>query len=204
MRYMKFWVKRIVDFIFALLGLVILIPSFALIAIVINQDSKGGIIYKQVRVGLNRRNFKVWKFRTMYTMSDKVLNLTVGNNDLRITKVGLWLRKYKLDELPQLVNVLVGDMSFVGPRPEVVKYVDLYSEEQLQVLSMKPGITDLASIRYSNENELLASVKDPENYYINVLMPEKLNLNLFYIRNQSLLLDIKLIIKTIIFIFVKS
>lgn len=201
---MKFWVKRIVDFIFALLGLVILIPSFALIAIVINQDSKGGIIYKQVRVGLNRRNFKVWKFRTMYTMSDKVLNLTVGNNDLRITKVGLWLRKYKLDELPQLVNVLVGDMSFVGPRPEVVKYVDLYSEEQLQVLSMKPGITDLASIRYSNENELLASVKDPENYYINVLMPEKLNLNLFYIRNQSLLLDIKLIIKTIIFIFVKS
>jgi len=204
MRYMKFWVKRIVDFIFALLGLVILIPSFALIAIVINQDSKGGIIYKQVRVGLNRRNFKVWKFRTMYTMSDKVLNLTVGNNDLRITKVGLWLRKYKLDELPQLVNVLVGDMSFVGPRPEVVKYVDLYSEEQLQVLSMKPGITDLASIRYRNENELLASVKDPENYYINVLMPEKLNLNLFYIRNQSLLLDIKLIIKTIIFIFVKS
>jgi len=201
---MKFWVKRIVDFIFALLGLVILIPSFALIAIVINQDSKGGIIYKQVRVGLNRRNFKVWKFRTMYTMSDKVLNLTVGNNDLRITKVGLWLRKYKLDELPQLVNVLVGDMSFVGPRPEVVKYVDLYSEEQLQVLSMKPGITDLASIRYRNENELLASVKDPENYYINVLMPEKLNLNLFYIRNQSLLLDIKLIIKTIIFIFVKS
>ncbi len=201
---MKFWVKRIVDFIFALLGLVILIPSFALIAIVINQDSKGGIIYKQVRVGLNRRNFKVWKFRTMYTMSDKVLNLTVGNNDLRITKVGLWLRKYKLDELPQLVNVLVGDMSFVGPRPEVVKYVDLYSEEQLQVLSMKPGITDLASIRYSNENELLASVEDPENYYINVLMPEKLNLNLFYIRNQSLLLDIKLIIKTIIFIFVKS
>jgi len=125
----------------------------------------------------------------MYTMSDKVLNLTVGNNDLRITKVGLWLRKYKLDELPQLVNVLVGDMSFVGPRPEVVKYVDLYSEEQLQVLSMKPGITDLASIRYRNENELLASVKDPENYYINVLMPEKLNLNLFYIRNQSLLLD---------------
>lgn len=204
MRYMKFWVKRIVDFIFALLGLVILIPSFALIAIVINQDSKGGIIYKQVRVGLNRRNFKVWKFRTMYTMSDKVLNLTVGNNDLRITKVGLWLRKYKLDELPQLVNVLVGDMSFVGPRPEVVKYVDLYSEEQLQVLSMKPGITDLASIRYRNENELLASVEDPENYYINVLMPEKLNLNLFYIRNQSLLLDIKLIIKTIIFIFVKS
>ncbi len=201
---MKFWVKRIVDFIFALLGLVILIPSFALIAIVINQDSKGGIIYKQVRVGLNRRNFKVWKFRTMYTMSDKVLNLTVGNNDLRITKVGLWLRKYKLDELPQLVNVLVGDMSFVGPRPEVVKYVDLYSEEQLQVLSMKPGITDLASIRYRNENELLASVEDPENYYINVLMPEKLNLNLFYIRNQSLLLDIKLIIKTIIFIFVKS
>lgn len=140
----------------------------------------------------------------MHQRAAQGLSITIGNNDARITKIGKVLRKYKLDELPQLWNVLLGEMSFVGPRPEVPRYVEMYNAEQLEVLSVKPGITDYASIKYRNENELLAKADNPEQFYIDEVMPAKLRLNMFYVKNQSFLLDIKLIVKTLVFIFVKS
>lgn len=151
----------------------------------------------QSRVGLNNKDFKLYKFRTMLVNSDKAGLITVGMRDSRITKIGYYLRKYKLDELPQLLNVLEGTMSFVGPRPEVRKYVALYNETQLQVLKVKPGITDYASIEYSNENELLGKAVDPDYMYIHTIMPAKLTLNLKYIEEISLMTDVKLILKTI-------
>jgi lipopolysaccharide/colanic/teichoic acid biosynthesis glycosyltransferase len=181
-----------------------LLPVFLLISLLIVLDSKGSAFYRQVRVGKNRKDFILYKFRTMKVESDKKLNLTVGNNDSRITKVGKVLRKFKIDELPQLINVMLGDMSFVGPRPEVPKYVAMYNEKQLQVLSVRPGITDYASIKFRNENELLAKAEQPEAFYISEVMPVKLGLNLFYIRNRSFLMDLKLIIKTALLIFVRS
>jgi lipopolysaccharide/colanic/teichoic acid biosynthesis glycosyltransferase len=195
--------KRFFDIVFSALGLIILSPVFLLIAIAIILESRGAAIYKQLRVGLNNKGFILFKFRTMKTNSDKNLQLTVGNNDTRITKLGRFLRRFKIDELPQLYNVLKGEMSFVGPRPEVPKYVSLYTASQMQVLSVKPGITDYASIKFRNENELLAKSDSPEEYYIKELMPHKLGLNLFYVKHQSFLLDMKLIFKTIILIFVK-
>lgn len=175
-----------------------LFPLFVILSILIVLDSKGGIFYRQVRVGKNNKDFKILKFRTMYSDSDKKGLLTIGNKDNRITRSGYYLRKYKLDELPQLFNVLKGEMSFVGPRPEVRKYVDLYDETQKKVLQVKPGITDYASIEYRNENEILSKSNNPEQTYINEIMPAKLKLNLKYIEDQSLLTDIKIIIKTII------
>jgi len=190
-------VKRVFDIFFSFWGIFFLTPWLALIAILITLDSKGGIFYRQVRVGLNNKDFKIFKFRTMKPESDKKGLLTVGSRDNRVTKIGYYLRKYKLDELPQLFNVFLGDMSFVGPRPEVRKYVDMYNDEQLKVLNVRPGITDYASIEYSNENDILAKSEDPEKTYIEEVMPAKLQLNLKYIDESGLSTDIKLIFKTI-------
>jgi lipopolysaccharide/colanic/teichoic acid biosynthesis glycosyltransferase len=189
--------KRVFDIFFALLGLILLLPFFLAISLIIVSDSRGGVFYRQNRVGLNGRDFRLYKFRSMRTDSDKKGLLTVGGRDSRITKVGYFIRKYKIDELPQLLNVLIGDMSLVGPRPEVRRYVDLYSEEQLKVLSVRPGITDYASIEFSNENEILGKAADPEATYINKIMPAKLNMNLRYIREQGFATDIKIIFATI-------
>ena len=189
--------KRIFDFILALIGILFLLPVFILISVIIKVDSSEPIFYKQIRVGKNNKDFKLFKFRTMASGSDKQGLITVGNNDSRITKPGAFLRKYKLDELPQLINVLIGDMSLVGPRPEVRKYVSLYTEKQLNVLSVKPGITDIASIRFSNENELLKGQNEPEKFYIETIMPEKLKLNLEYINKMNFFYDLKLIFLTI-------
>ncbi len=189
--------KRIFDILLSLYGIACLIPIGAIIALSIRIGSKGPIFYFQKRVGINGEDFSVFKFRTMYTGSDKKGLLTVGNDDSRITDVGAFLRKTKLDELPQLVNVLIGDMSFVGPRPEVRKYVDLYTPEQLKVLSIRPGITDYASLEYINENEILGKSKDPEKTYIEEIMPAKLKLNMQYLAEQSLQTDVNIIWKTI-------
>ncbi|MBS1517302.1 MAG: sugar transferase [Bacteroidetes bacterium] len=189
--------KRIFDIVFSLAGLVVLSPVFIIIALVIKSDSKGPVFFIQSRVGRNNRDFRLLKFRTMKTDSDRSGLLTVGDRDPRITSSGIFLRKYKLDELPQLFNVLKGEMSFVGPRPEVRKYVDLYNEDQMKVLLVKPGITDLASIKYRNENELLSSTEDPEGMYTKEIMPDKIKINSGYISDRSLLKDIKIILKTL-------
>lgn len=188
--------KRLFDIIASFFGLMFLLPFLTVIGILIVVDSKGGVFYRQVRVGKGNKDFRIYKFRTMRPDSDKAGLLTVGSKDNRITAIGIFLRKYKLDELPQLLNVLLGEMSFVGPRPEVRKYVDLYNEEQLKVISVRPGITDYASIEYSNENELLAKSDNPEKTYIEEVMPAKLKLNLKYISEAGLITDIKTIFKT--------
>lgn len=189
--------KRIFDIFFSLIGLLILLIPFLVISIIIVLDSEGGVFYKQMRVGKDGKDFKLFKFRSMRTDADKAGLLTVGGRDNRITKAGYFIRKYKIDELPQLLNVLFGDMSLVGPRPEVRKYVDMYRAEQLIVLTVKPGITDYASIEYSDENEILGKAADPEAVYINEIMPAKLKLNLKYIEEQGLGTDLKIIFKTI-------
>lgn len=177
---------RLLDFLFSLLGLIILFPVFVIISLLIISTSGFPVFYFQKRVGKNNKDFMVCKFRTMKNNADKKGLLTVGAKDERITKIGRWLRKYKLDELPQLWNVLQGDMSWVGPRPEVRHYVDLYNDEQKHVLSVRPGITDYASIEFVDENQLLAQSNDPEKEYIELIMPQKLKLNLLYIDNQSI------------------
>lgn len=190
-------VKRLFDIIFSLIGLVFLAPFLILITIIIKADSKGPVFYIQKRVGKGNKDFRLFKFRSMRIDSDISGLLTVGNKDPRITSSGYYLRKYKLDEIPQLYNVFKGEMSFVGPRPEVRKYVELYNEYQMKVLEVKPGITDLASIKYRNENELLADSDDPEGLYTNEIMPDKIKINLEYISDRSLLKDIRIIIKTL-------
>ncbi len=189
--------KRLFDLLFSFIGLLILLPFFVIIALLIIVDSRGGVFYRQVRVGKGSCDFYLFKFRSMRTDADKKGLLTVGGRDSRITRIGYFIRKYKIDELPQLLNVLAGDMSLVGPRPEVRKYVDLYNEEQKKVLTVKPGITDYASIEYSNENELLGKAENPEQVYINEIMPAKLKLNLKYIAEQGISTDLKIIVKTI-------
>lgn len=193
--------KRAFDFTFSMVLILILSPVLIFISVWIVFDSRGGVIYIQQRAGKNNEDFSIYKFRTMHTGADKKGLLTVGMKDNRITKAGYFLRKYKLDELPQLFNVLIGNMSFVGPRPEVRKYVLLYTTPQLKVLSVKPGITDYASILYANENEVLASSADPEREYINTIMPAKLELNLKYINEQSFFTDIKILFQTVTKIF---
>jgi len=188
---------RLFDILFSFLGLIILLPFFLIIAICIVVDSKGGVFYKQTRVGKNDIDFKLYKFRTMATGSDKGSLITIGSKDNRITKIGFFLRKYKLDELPQLINVLKDDMSLVGPRPEVRKYVDLYTEEQRKVLSAIPGITDYASIEYIDENRILGEASDPDRAYIEQVMPDKIRYNMKYIDNRSLKEYFKLIFLTI-------
>ncbi len=188
--------KRLFDIIFSFLGLIFLSPVLLLIIVLMLATSKGPIIYKQVRVGKNNKDFKIFKFRTMHVNADKLGLLSVGDRDPRITQIGYYLRKFKLDELPQLANVLIGDMSFVGPRPEVRKYVNFYNQEQMQVFKVRPGITDLASIEFRNESELLSNQEDPDSYYINVIMPKKLQINLDYLKERTLFKDIGVILKT--------
>ena len=188
--------KRIFDIASSLFGLILLSPFMIIIAILIKLDSKGPIFFKQVRVTKNRREFKIFKYRTMRIGSDKYSQITVGK-DNRITKIGDFLRKYKLDEIPQLINVLIGDMSLVGPRPEVPKYVALYTEEQKEILKVRAGITDYASIEFSNENDVLANEVDPEKAYIEKIMPKKVELNKKYLSEISVITDIKIILLTI-------
>ena len=171
-------IKRFFDIVLSFIGLIILLPLFLFIAIWVKWDSKGPVLFKQLRVGKHNKDFRIFKFRTMKVSSDKEGLLTLGDKDKRITGSGYFMRKYKLDELPQLFNVFIGDMSFVGPRPEVRKYVDFYTKEQLKIFEVRPGITDVASIAYRNEAELLKDQVDPEGYYINTIMQKKLQLNL--------------------------
>lgn len=189
--------KRLFDVVCSFFGLLVLSPLFVFLSLWVGLGSKGGVFYKQKRVGRFNKDFTLYKFRSMRVGSDKKGLLTIGGKDSRVTKAGFFIRKYKLDELPQLLNVLKGDMSFVGPRPEVRKYVDMYTERQLKVLDVRPGITDLASIKYRNENDLLAAADNPEQYYIDVVMQDKLALNLQYIETRSFFGDIKLIFRTI-------
>jgi lipopolysaccharide/colanic/teichoic acid biosynthesis glycosyltransferase len=177
---------RFFDFVFALTGLIFLFPFFVIIGLVIVIDSPGKIFFRQKRVGLDDTDFYLWKFRSMSDDAERGGLLTVGEKDTRITRSGYVLRKYKLDELPQLINVLKGEMSFVGPRPEVRKYVDLYSSLQRKVLSIKPGITDMASIEYFSENEILGKSQDPEKAYIGEIMPAKILINMKFIEDPSL------------------
>lgn len=189
-------IKRIFDIVSSLLVLLVLFPVLLVISILILLDSKGGIFYAQERVGRGGRTFRLLKFRTMHPNSDK-LQITVGHRDPRITSVGYYLRKFKIDEFPQLINILKGEMSVVGPRPEVPKYVKLYTEEQRRVLSVKPGLTDYASLLYVNESELLEGAENPEKVYVEEIMPHKLSLNLKYIQERNFLNDLSLIFKTI-------
>lgn len=190
-------IKRLFDIGASSIGLILLSPILILIAICIKLDSKGPVFFKQIRVGKNKELFKIYKFRTMVTDAEKLgKQITVGN-DTRITKVGTFIRKCKLDELPQLINVLKGDMSLVGPRPEVPKYVELYDDYQEQILLVQPGITDYASIEFRNESEILGESENPESKYINDIMPYKIELNIKYIKNISLYEDLKLITRTI-------
>ncbi len=191
-------VIRFFDFVLSLVGLVILAPIFIVLAVWIKIDSVGPVFYKQIRVGQNGKDFGLFKFRSMVVDADKKGLITVGGRDPRITRSGYFIRKYKLDELPQLINVLVGDMSLVGPRPEVRKYVELYDDEQNKVLSVKPGITDYASIEYMDENEILGKSTDPEKTYIEEIMPEKIKYNMKYIKNRSLIEYFKIIFLTIL------
>lgn len=189
--------KRLFDIIFSALGIIILSPIFLLLWLTIKLESHGPALFMQTRVGKNNKDFKLIKFRSMYLNSESFGQLTVGMRDPRITNVGYTLRKYKLDELPQLLNVLKGDMSLVGPRPEVRKYVNMYTPEQMKVLEVNPGITDYASIQFINENQLLANAENPDEYYINNIMPKKLEMNLQYIKSNNPFKDISLILKTI-------
>ena len=189
--------KRTFDILFSVLVLILLFPLFIVITLSVKFSSQGPILFKQQRVGLNGKPFFILKFRTMFTGSDKTGLLTVGERDNRVTRVGFALRKYKLDELPQFINVLLGEMSIVGPRPEVQKYVDLYSDEQRNVLTLKPGITDYASIKYSDESRLLALAANPEKEYITNIMPAKLKLNLEYVKNKKVTTDVKIIYATL-------
>lgn len=192
---------RFFDLLFSFLALILLSPVFLIVACYILIDSKGTIFFFQTRVGKENKDFILYKFRTMYLGSEVTGSLTVGNHDQRITHAGHFLRKFKLDELPQLINVLKGDMSLVGPRPEVRKYVDLYDEDQLKVLSVRPGLTDYASLEYLNENELLGNSQNPEKTYIEEIMPAKIELNKKFIQNRSLKNYFRIIVQTIVKIF---
>lgn len=189
--------KRLFDIVCSFFGLVFLSWLFVFVALWVGLSSRGGVFYRQRRVGRCNRDFTIYKFRSMRVNSDSQGLLTIGGRDGRITKAGVFIRKYKLDELPQLFNVLKGDMSFVGPRPEVRKYVELYTEEQKKVLTVRPGITSLSSIKYRNENEILSRSDNPEQYYIDVIMQDKLAIELDYLEQRSFLTDIKVIFQTI-------
>lgn len=191
-------IKRMFDLFFSLIGIIITIPILILVSIMVKLTSKGSIIFKQERVGKNKKIFYIYKFRTMtdYDVKASDRQVTVIN-DQRITRIGRILRKYKIDELPQLYNVLKGDMSFVGPRPEVKKYVKFYEEEYDEILKIKPGITDLASIEYIDENTIISKYSDPEKIYIEEVLPKKLMLNKRYIEEMSIKNDILIILKTI-------
>ena len=194
----SYQMKRLFDIIASGTGLIILAPLFFILAVWIKLDSKGPVFYRQVRVGKDNKDFRIFKFRSMRVGSDKGSLVTIGGHDPRITKSGYFIRKFKLDELPQLINVFIGDMSLVGPRPEVRHYVDYWTPEQMHVLDVRPGITDPASIKFRNENELMEKAEDPEKYYIEVIMQEKLKLYLEYVDNHSFWGDIQLIFQTFV------
>lgn len=187
---------RFFDILFSLTGILILSPVFLILYIAICLESRGGGFYRQLRVGLNGKDFYVYKFRSMRTGADKHGLITVGGRDPRITSTGYFIRKYKLDELPQLFNVLKGDMSLVGPRPEVHRYVNLYTDEQRKVLSVRPGITDYASIEYVDENTILGQAEDADKAYIELIMPDKIKYNMIYINNRSVKEYFKIIVLT--------
>ncbi len=187
---------RFCDIVFSFIGLLLLSPLFLLVALWIVLDDPGPIFYRQQRVGKEGRDFGLLKFRSMRVGADKQSLITIGDRDPRVTRAGYYIRRYKLDELPQLWNVLIGDMSLVGPRPEVRRYVDLYTEEQRRVLSVRPGITDYASIKYIDENRLLAQSSDPDKTYIEEIMPAKIALNMRYINHPTLGEYFRIIAKT--------
>ena len=189
--------KRIIDISLSAIALVVLSPLFLIISILIICSSRGNFIYTQTRVGKDNTDFTLLKFRTMRIDADKNGLLTIGSGDSRITLMGTFLRKYKIDEFPQLWNILIGDMHIVGPRPEVRKYVDLYSEEQKKILTIRPGLTDYASLEYIDESEILEKSEDPEKTYIEVILPHKIELNLQYLNNQSTKEDLKIIAGTL-------
>ncbi len=189
--------KRYLDFLFALIGLILVTPIMLVIGVLISIESAGGAIYSQERIGLNGQPFKLFKLRSMKVVNTDNKHLTVGK-DPRITKIGSFIRKFKIDELPQLWNVLIGNMSIVGPRPEVKKFVKLYSEEQMLILKVRPGITDPASIKFRNESEILAKSSTPEKLYVEEILPQKLMLGLSYANNITFLGDIKIIINTLL------
>lgn len=195
--------KRCFDIIVSSIGLLILSPLFIFVAIWIKLDSQGPVFYRQVRVGRYNKDFRIFKFRSMRMGADKGSLVTIGGRDPRITRSGYLIRKFKIDELPQLINVLIGDMSLVGPRPEVRHYVNFWTPEQMHVLDVRPGITDPASIKFRNENEILAQATDPERYYIDVIMQEKIQLYLEYVDKHSLWYDIQLILQTFCVIITK-
>ncbi|MDO5980504.1 sugar transferase [Flavivirga spongiicola] len=195
--------KRSFDVVFSIMGLFILSPFLILIAVLIKLDSKGPVLFVQGRVGKNNIDFNIFKFRTMRVQSQGKGLLTLGNNDSRITKVGYFLRRYKIDEFPQLINILKGDMSFVGPRPELRYYVNFYSESDMKIFAVRPGITGLASLKYRNEVELLKAAKNPEDFFVNTIIPDKLKYNKEYIRRQNFFFDLKLIGITIIKVITK-
>lgn len=195
--------KRVFDVFFSLLGVICLSPFLLLMAIIIKLDSKGPALFIQPRVGLHNNDFNILKFRTMYMESEQKGLLTIGNKDARVTKVGYFLRRYKIDEFPQLINILIGDMSFVGPRPELRKYVNHYPKEDMAVFDVRPGITGLASIAFRNEVELLKKAKNPEAYFIKTIIPEKNRLNKRYIEKIRLWYDLKLIVITVINVLTK-
>lgn len=188
--------KRLFDIIASGCGLLVLSPVFIIVAIWIKLDSQGPVFYRQTRVGRYNNDFRIFKFRSMRVGSDKGSLVTIGGRDPRVTRSGYFIRKFKIDELPQLINVFTGDMSLVGPRPEVRHYVNFWTPEQMRVLDVRPGITDPASIRFRNENELLEKADDPERYYIDVIMQEKIKLYLEYVEKSSFWYDIKLIFQT--------
>ena len=188
--------KRVFDVVASGVGLLLLSPLFLLVAIWIKLDSPGPVFYRQVRVGQYNQDFRIFKFRSMRVGADKGSLVTIGGRDPRVTRSGYFIRKFKIDELPQLINVFIGDMSLVGPRPEVRHYVDYWTKEQLRVLDVRPGITDPASIKFRNENELLEKAEDAEKYYIEVIMQEKLRLYLEYVEKHNFWFDIKLIFQT--------
>ena len=197
----QLFIKRLMDILFSSIGLIVLFPLLLVISLIIKLESKGQFLFIQERVGKDNKNFNIFKFRTMYVGSERKGLLTIGDHDPRVTRIGYILRKYKLDEFPQLLNVLLGSMSFVGPRPEVRKYVNLYSQEDLIILSVRPGITSNASIIYRHEVELLRLADNPEEFYAHTILPEKLKLYHNYIENQDLTLDAQIIFKTILVVF---
>ena len=192
---------RLIDFFLAIILGILLLPLIGFIFVVVKLNSRGGAFYIQQRIGQFGKPFLLYKFRTMYLNSDKSGLLTIGNDDKRITSVGSFLRRYKLDELPQLLNVLKGDMSFVGPRPEVEKYVKLYNTEQVKILNIKPGITDEASIQFRHESQILANQSDADRYYIEKVLPHKINLSLPYVLKPTLKQYLSIFIRTIFIVF---
>lgn len=195
--------KRAFDIVAAACGLVLLLPVFVMVALLVRCKDGGPAFYRQTRIGRHGRSFRIWKFRTMVDGADRIGPPLTAGRDPRITPIGHWLRKFKFDEIPQLLNVLTGEMSLVGPRPEVPQYVDLYNSNQRRVLDIRPGITDPASLKYFNEHELLANSDDPERDYVEQIMPEKIHINLEYAAGATLRTDVLVIVRTLVRIVVR-